>query len=287
MNKYWFRIVLFYLPLISILPGCSKTTNTSHKNLAVKGEYIFRQHDDPPIAIEPTVMQEPFNYPWETLDTQISSENRQEKTSTNNTTQDLTKINKYSFRCKGNLLNPLRPLSEHNEIMYAFDCGGSQRHKLPLKDNKEFIYPILIDLLNYLQQKTKKPIIITCGHCCCEHFIYAGLRKSAHNSKHLIGAEVDFYVRGMEYSPEIIVEHIFSYYKENLLYKNMKEFINFERHIKNENNLKIIPWYNKEIFVKILQTNEGRDFDNSHAYPYINIQVRFDRDLQIKVSNPN
>ena len=37
-------------------------------------------------------------------------------------------------------------------------------------------------------------------------------------------------------------------------------------------------WYNKEVAITLYQETEGRDFDNSHSYPYISIQVRYDKD---------
>ena len=46
----------------------------------------------------------------------------------------------------------------------------------------------------------------------------------------------------------------------------------------------IKPWYNREIFIKLYQKNEGRNFDNRHPYPYISVQVRYDYDAQKKVT---
>ena len=66
------------------------------------------------------------------------------------------------------------------------------------------------------------------------------------------------------------------YYQEIPLFKGKKEFEQFLR--LDKESVKIAPWYNKEIFIKIYQTNEGRDLDNQHPYPYICLQVRTDRD---------
>ena len=30
-----------------------------------------------------------------------------------------------------------------------------------------------------------------------------------------------------------------------------------------------IPWFNKEIFIKLYRKSEGRDGDNRHPYPYL------------------
>jgi hypothetical protein len=52
---------------------------------------------------------------------------------------------------------------------------------------------------------------------------------------------------------------------------------------KGESDVSTPPWYNKEILIKLYLKNEGRDFDNRHPYPYVSIQVRFDRELNEKV----
>ncbi|MBN2479858.1 MAG: DUF882 domain-containing protein, partial [Parachlamydiales bacterium] len=114
--------------------------------------------------------------------------------------ENISKITKEYFRCKGNPLNPERiDESDPDNIKVYLDCEGSSKHSLPLMhNNKEGVYPILIDILNYIQKKTKKKVIITCGHRCPKHNQYSDFDSSAKLSKHLIGAEVDFYVEGYE-----------------------------------------------------------------------------------------
>lgn len=154
---------------------------------------------------------------------------------------------------------------------------------MPLRAQQEFIYSILIDLLNEIQIKTGRRVVITCGHCCPEHSLYLDASPINQTSKHLIGAEVDFYVEGLEKEPEKVVEIILAFYREQLKYKGLKEFQEFKRYEKGETNVTLLPWYNKEIFVKIFNETEGRDFDNRHPYPYVSIQVRYDWDLKEKV----
>jgi len=100
----------------------------------------------------------------------------------------------------------------------------------------------------------------------------------------MIGAEVDFYVEGMENSPMAIVDLIMTYYKEHVLYKGQKDYEKFLRLEGHLTNVVTPPWYNKEILIKLYQKGEGRDFDNKHLYPYISLQVRYDRDLPEKVT---
>ena len=100
----------------------------------------------------------------------------------------------------------------------------------------------------------------------------------------MLGAEVDFYLQGMEEQPERIIDTILSYYAEQPKYKGQKEFLEFKRYEKEDKNVKVPPWFNKEIFVKLYRKNEGRDFDNRHPYPYVSIQVRYDFDLKEPVT---
>jgi hypothetical protein len=193
------------------------------------------------------------------------------------------KITKEFFRCKGNPLNPERiDESNKDDIKVYLDCVGSSKHGLPLIHSKEGVYPVLIDILNYIQRKMNKKVVITCGHRCPKHNAYADIYNTSKTSKHMIGAQVDFYVQGLEQNPERVVDVIFDFYKKNAKYKGNEEFEKFKRY---ENfDISTSPWFNKEIFIKLYQFNEGRDFDNRHPYPYISIQVLWDRTTNEKVN---
>ncbi len=262
-------ISISFLFGLHFLMSCSSAdyplTSSSHFN--VKGEYIYRQHDEHLFNLEPPVLAERKFYPWE---------EREEGS--------YPKITKDFFRCKGSSLNPVHLIQKKSELQRLYDCGGPQKHSLPLRDQKEFIYPILIDLLNYIQNKTGKRVVITCGHYCPDHHLYADPLPANQASKHLIGAEVDFYIEGMERQPEKIVNLIIAYYQEIPKYKGLKEFEIFKRYEKDDTHVSTMPWYNKEVFIKLFKKHEGRDFDNRHPYPYLNIQVRYDWDLQEKVN---
>lgn len=266
-----FKFFQTFAPFFFIIflgSACSSSEDSKNENLRKfnqKGEYIYRKHNEyffNPPAPEKNIIE---SYPWEQ---KIIGKN--------------PKITKDFFRCKGSSLNPVRIIQRNGEIERYFDCGGSEKHSLPLKDGKEFIYPILIDLINYIQTKTGKRVVITCGHRCPEHNLYSDPSPENQYSKHMIGAEVSFYVQGLEENPEIIVKHIQNYYKENLKYHGQKEYEEFKRYEK-ETNVSMPPWMNKEIFIKLFKKKEGRNFDNRHPYPYISIQVRFDHEKQEKV----
>lgn len=261
MNK----IAVLFL-LMSFLQGCSNSSSMPIPS-PLKGEYVFRHHDESFVTIEPMLSLKRSCYPWE-----------EEQHSY------YPKITKDFFRCKGSSLNPVHLVQKEKEMARYYDCGGPQKHSLPLREEKEFIYPILIDLLNYIQIQTGKRVVITCGHCCPDHYSYVDSSCTNPSSKHMLGAEVDFYVQGMEQEPEKIIKLILTYYQEQLKYKGLKEFEEFKRYEKEDKKISVLPWYNKEVFIKLLKKSEGRDFDNRHPYPYVCVQVRYDWDLEERVS---
>ncbi len=250
----------FVLFILFSLCGCSHSKPVNK----VKGEYIYRHYDEKFVKLEPMAQVQRAIYPWEESQSSIYS-----------------KITKDFFRCRGSQLNPVVLVHKNKEIVRFYDCGGAQKHSLPLRDQKEFIYPVLIDLLNYIQTMTAKRVVVTCGHCCPEHNAYLNPDSSHSNSKHMLGAEVDFYVQEMEEQPEKLIALIETYYKENSKYTGLKEYQEFKT-IEKENKNPV--WMNKEILVKIFKKNEGRDFDNRHPYAYITIQVRHDWDLNEQVN---
>lgn len=254
----------FILLLLIVLCGCSSVEEGEYNSLKdqnLKGEYIYRSKEVKNFTITPLNRRVRSKYPWE-----------------NNLVGEHPKITKEFFRCKGQILNPPRIVTEGGgEPIRIADCGGIEKHSLYLRDGKEFIYPILIDLLNYVQAKTGKRVVITSGYRCPEHNNYVDPAISNQASKHMVGAEVDFYVQGLENRPDSIVKLLMEYYK------GQKDLETFQRYDKQDCNVSTPPWMNKEIFIKVFHSSEGRNFDNRHPYPYISLQVRFDRDRKEKV----
>lgn len=231
------------------------------RRLNCKAEAIYRNQKDVFYPIAPPAHVARSLYPWESE-------------------TNLPRITKDFFRCKGNPLNP--PILDLADPPTPLaDCEGCARHGLPIIRGKETVYPILIELLNYLQKKTGKRVVITCGHRCPTHNLYSDPSKENRTSKHQIGAEVDFYLQGMEERPQEVVGLLMQYFQETPLYKNDKESLEFKRYEKTE--LAIQPWYNREIFIKLHQKQEGRDLDNRHPHPYLSLQVRYDREGKEKV----
>jgi hypothetical protein len=196
--------------------------------------------------------------------------------------QTFSKITKEYFRCPGNSLNP--PKTGEDKSSPITDCEGGKKHSLSIIHGKEGVYPILLDLLNYVQKQTQKKVVITCGHRCQRHNAYADPSKENAYSKHMIGAEVDFYVQGLENEPQKVIDLIQEFYRQDPLLKKQNDWIVFSRYLNKDLNVSTPAWYNKEIFIKLYKKNEGRDFDNRHPFPYIGLQVRYDRDLKEKVA---
>lgn len=253
--------------ILIILSGCSGMEGSLQKKLReqnIKKETIDRKSDEYRYQISIPCYRPREKYPWEVA-----------------YLRKYPKITKEFFRCKGSHSHP--PHLESIGLPHAFDCGGFQKHSLPIRNHKEFIYPILIDLLNEIQEQTGCKVVITCGHRCPTHNSYADSSIYNRDSKHMIGAEVDFYVQGMEYQPEKIVNILMDYYKKMAVGNEAKEFVEFKRSELGNLNVSTPAWYNQEIFIKLYQKTEGRDFDNRHPYPYLSIQVRYDRETKEKV----
>lgn len=224
----------------------------SDNDPSLKGEYICRKSSECFFPIEEVSHRKREQYPWEL-----------------SYVGEHPRITKEFFRCKGTHCNPVRIIEQGEETIRLSDCGGCEAHSLPIRNNKPYISPILIDLLNYVQEATGMRVVITCGHRCPVHNRYSDPRPFNRTSKHMIGAEVDFYVQGLEEEPERVVALLEAYYMEN-------RALEFERYHKENTDVATPPWYNREIFVKLYLPDEGRDGDNRHPYPYIGIQVRRD-----------
>ncbi len=235
---------------LTILCGCfGKQIDKEPHEKNVRHENISRREGEYRYTIGPPrrIKEGPYSkvYPWDEA-----------------YVGNLAKITKEFFRCKGD--------SRCNG-----DCSGSARHSLFLQDGKEFVYPILIELLNYIQEKTLKKVVVTCGYRCPIHNAYA--EKDNPTSKHMIGAEVDFYVEGMEYRPLDVIAYLMQFFQDR------KEDVLFSRYDKQDAHVATPPWYNKQVFIKLYGKMEGRDGDNQHPYPYISVQVRYDRDKKERV----
>lgn len=237
MKKIAFLLIL----LILLLYVVHWLTYTDPSTLPKKrGEYITRTSGENSIAFEQPLATGPQTYPW--------------------SKSSLPPITKEHFRCKGSLLNPPKALSNGEK---HFDCGGKRSHGLPYRDGDEFIFPVLIELLNAVQSSLNKKVIITCGHCCPQHSHYIHNEGTHLHSKHQIGAEVDFYVEGV--SPYKVVQILREHYESDNEHGPLKQ---------GESG---ISWSNKEVVITLYRSDEERDFDNRHPHSYLSMQLKWDR----------
>jgi hypothetical protein len=240
---------LLFSSLLFFLIGCSQMERSEKEIIRKRNELIepiIRLQKESFFTNTPSEPKKRPLYPWE-----------------EGASEGLFKITKEYFSCRGSVVNDAYE-----------DCGGALSHGLPFRDGKEYIYPILIQLLGYIQEKTGHKTVITCGHRCPKHNTYADPSKINQTSKHQIGAEVDFYVEGFEETPLEIVRLLMQYYYDI----NDPEYFPFSRCKHNPRKLHHPGWYNKEIIIRVQEKEEGRDFDNRHPYPYLTIEVRYDRD---------
>jgi hypothetical protein len=156
---------------------------------------------------------------------------------------------------------PTLDMSDPTNPTLRSDCDG--KHGLPIIHGQEGVYPVLIELLNEVQRLTGHRVIITSGHRCPAHNTYVNPSKENRVSKHQIGAEVDFYVQGMEESAEEVVQLLLPVVLPPLQEQRNR------------------VWGNKEILIKISRIE---DLDHQHPYESITVQVLMDRDTKERVS---
>jgi hypothetical protein len=253
------------LSIAIIVSSCSSADETPEQYEV--GEFIYRHHDEFLFTPQLPEKVKLDPYPWD-----------------KDLVAHLPKITKEFFRCKGSSLNPERVIEHGDKITKLSDCGGTDRHSLPLRNEREFIYPVLIDLMNYIQATTGKRVVVTSGHRCPVHNLYVDPSPGNQSSKHMLGAEMSFYVQGMEYQPDKVITILMDYYAHTKEFQDLPEFRNFERYDKATTSVNTPPWYNKEIFIKLFMPAEGRNLDNRHPYPYVSVQVRFDRQTKENVT---
>ena len=98
------------------------------------------------------------------------------------------RINKYHFCCRGSIEHPVYQTDKG----WFSDCAGGQVHSLPLREDEEWISPVLIVLLNDLQDYFQTTAQVQCGHCCPIHYRYRIEKGERAVRRHMIGAAVDF-----------------------------------------------------------------------------------------------
>ena len=108
---------------------------------------------------------------------------------------------------------------------------------------EEEVHPLLITLLNEIQEKAASNVVIT-----------------AHRG----GKSVDFYVARFEDKPLQVVEWLMHHYNKKI----------FKRASKNPESLRHPGWVGGDLVIRIHEKDEGRTPENRHPYPYITLECR-------------
>ena len=255
--KVKFLLTLFVISLgFYSCAGLEKSEKNRIRKLNARKEAIYRKHSEVFFQIDQPKKRSVEPYFWE-----------------NKIAGNIQAITKEYFRCKGSISNPPVMLNEKtSNEKYHYDCGGFDEHSLPVKEEKEFVFPALVEILNYVQKKAMKKVVITCAYRCPKHNLYA--ESQATKSKHLVGAEVDFYVQGLEYNPKEVISILKQYYEEKVAQFGL---------LQSKSALDTVTYENKEVKVSLFKEDEKRDFDNRHPYPYISIELKYDRDTKKSV----
>lgn len=154
---------ILYYPFLFALFNFLAISCSDKKSTTISKTYDIQKDFTPTNFILPYELpQKKPTYPWNTCYPRFLS------------------LTKYSFQCPGT--NPEANIPLHQK------CLGALHHGLPLVNGKEYIYPRLIDLLNFLQKENKEKIMVIRGHLCPKAFSL--LDPKEQHEKYLIGAMV-------------------------------------------------------------------------------------------------
>lgn len=240
-------IPIAFFALVSLLASCSDTKSHVEKRRMKNNqteEKIYRHSTEYYYKKEPFTLVKKDPYPWENE-------------------SPFPKITINSLRCRGDRSHPIL---KHLQGEFE-DCNGMYEHGLPYVDHEEFVYPVLLTLLNKVQNVFNKQVVVVSGHRCPKHHLYITLGSSK-LSKYMIGARVDFTVIGMEDQGELIIEKIKEFYSED-----EEKFCHFKKEVDSTGT---VIWSNQEIRLFITKEGEHNVIDKK-KHPVVTIDVCFDR----------
>ena len=260
------RVTLFFsfwITAVSCDPD--RTTARGWRPKVVRRYPIMRSNQDVEFPLLPPWENEERLYPWD-----------QEQGTVFST------ITKENFRCKGGTHHRLRKLVGANQqVHYIEDCQGGGEHPLPLQEGKEFIYPVLIDLLNHLQKALQARVVITSGHRCPQHQLYISPKCHQAHSKHLIGYAVDFIFDRKSLDVKKTLHAMQKFYAKNN--HGLEDIQFYTLHSDFSVQSHPISFGNQEIRVTFFPADTLIDGDNTHAEPFARIEVLYDRFRKQKV----
>ncbi|MGC9366642.1 MAG: D-Ala-D-Ala carboxypeptidase family metallohydrolase [bacterium] len=191
------------------------------------------------------------------------------------------------FRCKGD--SAVHPVCRWNNHEYC-DCRGGG---LP----QAGIDPQLLNLLNELQRRFNKPVIVNSGYRCPQHNSYIAAElynwtddcgnpgnpyEVSTQSRHMMGAAADFYVQDYELNPVEVIDTILSI--QGLNQQSPEVRIYWVNQKKRDGSYSTDYYHYRaystpQWWIHPYAPQEGRDLDNRHysgVYIHIHHRVNFD-----------
>lgn len=191
------------------------------------------------------------------------------------------------FRCRGDWEN--HPVCQWNNHEYS-DCSGGGLPQAGIDED-------LIDLLNELQRRFDKPVIVNSGYRCPQHNAYIAAElynwiddqgnpgnpyEVSGRSRHMMGAAADFYIQDYEFNPQEIIDTILSI--QGLTPPNPGVRIYWVNQKKRDGSYstgyyQYQAYSTPEWWIHPYAPEEGRDLDNRHysgVYLHIHHRVNFD-----------
>lgn len=243
-----------HLILLAILCCSCDDASSRVKKKRKKNNYvcekIYRNSDEFFYQEDHLVIAEKTFYPWQSR-------------------SNFTQITMNTLRCRGSDSHKSYKIGKKT----VEDCNGLHDHGLPYKDKQEFVYPVLIDTLNYLQDSLQKEVVVVSGHRCPKHHRYV-TRGQSRLTRYMIGAKVDFYIKGYENDLGKVIETIATRYANDE--KRYKEFV------KSAQKDGTYSFRNKELRISYGVNAEAKKFDNVH-FAVISLEVLYDREKDQRV----
>lgn len=179
-------------------------------------------------------------------------------------TTGLLPITKHHFLCKGSQYHPVVSHEVEGKTHFFQDCDGPHSHSLPIIDGEPAILGHLLEVLNYAQTKTQRPLCILSGHRCYKHQQYLSNKQSDLISLHQMGSAADICFKGSTSSDlTLLIEALLSWYKESQLPGS--------RISKNQEKTR---WSNR--YMRLTYHEKTNLPSTSYRGPHLTLEIRVD-----------